>query len=306
MASNDVGEAEQGGGSPEPHAPGERGDGLDSEGRGLGLREDSVERALDAIVRTGRPRLFRTVPELLASGLIAGVEISLGVLAFVAVQRATGSMLLAGLAFGTGFIALLLGNSELFTEGFLVPVAVTAAREATLARMLRFWVITLLGNLLGGWGGMWMVATAFPGLRPAAIRAGRAYALAPIGLETFVLAVLAGAAMTLLTRMRIGTESDTARIVASLVVAFLVAGLGLFHSVLDSILIFGGIWSGAGYGYLDWASFFGWAVLGNMVGGIGLTTFLRLVRSHERLHEWRRTDTPAPDRPARTRPRLPR
>jgi formate-nitrite transporter family protein len=30
-----------------------------------------------------------------------------------------------------GFIALLLGHAELFTEGFLVPVAVVAAKQAS-------------------------------------------------------------------------------------------------------------------------------------------------------------------------------
>ncbi|NHD18149.1 MULTISPECIES: formate/nitrite transporter family protein [unclassified Actinopolyspora] len=270
--------------------------GTDSKGRHAPLREDEVERAFDAIVARGRPRLFRTVAELLASGVIAGVEISLGVLAFLAVEQATGSELLAGLAFGVGFIALLLGNSELFTEGFLVPIAVVLAREAGWWRLLRFWAITLAGNLFGGWLSMWMVVVAFPELGSVAVETGRTFAESGYTLHTFLLAVLAGSAMTLLTRMRIGTSDDVARVLASLTTAFLVAGLSMYHSVLDTLFLFGGIHAGAGYGYGTWVVFFGWTALGNAVGGIGLTSFLRLVRSHERLNEWRRA-APASRRP---------
>ncbi|SDQ90122.1 formate/nitrite transporter family protein [Actinopolyspora saharensis] len=270
--------------------------GTDSKGRHAPLREDEVERAFDAIVARGRPRLFRTVAELLASGVIAGVEISLGVLAFLAVEQATGSELLAGLAFGVGFIALLLGNSELFTEGFLVPIAVVLAKEAGWWRLLRFWAITLAGNLFGGWLSMWMVVVAFPELGSVAVETGRTFAESGYTLRTFLLAVLAGSVMTLLTRMRIGTSDDVARVLASLTTAFLMAGLSMYHSVLDTLFLFGGIHAGAGYGYGTWAVFFGWTVLGNAVGGIGLTSFLRLVRSHERLNEWRRA-APASRRP---------
>lgn len=277
---------------PDAHDPGR-----DTKGRHAALREDEVERALDVMVDRGRPRLFRTIPELLASGIIAGIEISLGVLAYLAVEQATGSDLLAGVAFGVGFIALLLGNSELFTEGFMVPVAVVAAKEAPWWRLLRFWAVTLVGNLAGGWVTMWMVMTAFPELHSIAAETGSTFATSGLTLQTFLLAMLAGSTMTLLTRMRIGTTNDVARVIASVAVAFLVAGLGMFHSVLDTLFIFGGIHAGASYGYGQWIAFFGWALLGNLVGGIGLTTFLRLIRSHERLYEWRRTGAPAPYHP---------
>ncbi len=270
--------------------------GIDHKGRGELLREDEVERTFDTMVARGRPRLFRTVPELVASGIIAGVEIALGVLAFLAVEQATGSQLLAGLAFGVGFITLLLGNSELFTEGFLVPLAVVLAKEAGWWRLLRFWSLTLLGNLIGGWLAMWMVITAFPELQHLAVETGAKYAEAGLSLQTFLLSVLAGSVMTLMTRMRLGTNNDVARVLASIAVAFLVAGMGMFHSVLDTLFIFGGLHAGAEYTYLHWLVFFGWCLLGNAVGGIGLTAFLRLIRSHVRLFEWRRT-APVSNRP---------
>jgi formate/nitrite transporter FocA (FNT family) len=269
----------------------------DSQGRHDAIREHEVERTFDQVVETGRPRLYRTPVELLASGSIAGVEIALGVLAFLAVEQATGSKLVAGLAFSVGFIALLLGNSELFTEGFLVPVAVVVAKEATWTRLVRFWALTLLGNLVGGWVTMWAVVTAFPALRATAVKDGATYATSSLHLSTFLLAVIAGVVMTLLTRMRNGTDNDVAKVVASIAVAFLVAGLSMYHSVLDTLFIFGGIHAGGSYGYGNWIVFFAWTVLGNALGGLGITTALRLLRSSERLQEWRSRPGPHHESP---------
>lgn len=275
------------------------GESTDTKGRHAALRDNELERALDNIVEKGRPRLFRSTSELLASGTIAGVEVGFGVLAFLAVEQATGSKLLAGLAFSIGFVALLLGNSELFTEGFLVPISVVAAREASWLRLLRFWLLTLIGNVVGGWVTMWMVMTSFPGLHREAVSNGGTFATASLTLQTFLLAVIAGSVITLLTRMRNGTENDVVKVIACVIAGFLIAGLGMFHSVLDTLIIFGGIHAGASYGYGQWIVWFGWALLGNLLGGIGLTTFLRLVRTHERLLEWRRTPPPSPEGAAR-------
>jgi formate/nitrite transporter FocA (FNT family) len=271
-------------------SPGQGGDhlgGTDADGRPEHLRDDQVEQSLDRVVEQGRPRLHRTWTELLATGTVGGMEVAFGVVALLAVEEATGSELLAGLAFSVGFIALLLGHAELFTEGFLVPVTVVAAKQASWWQLGRFWVGTLAGNLVGGWLFSWLIMLAFPALHEPAIRLGGHYATAGLSARTFALAVLAGAAITLLTRMRTGTDDDVAKIVASVTVAFLIAGLGMFHSVLDSLLIFSGIQAGGGFGYGQWAVWFGWTLLGNLLGGVGLTTLLRLIRSRNRLQEWR-------------------
>lgn len=53
--------------------------------------------------------------------------------------HATGNQLLAGLAFSIGFLALLLGRSELFTEGFLIPITTVAAKRASVGQLLKHW-----------------------------------------------------------------------------------------------------------------------------------------------------------------------
>ena len=249
---------------------------------------EEKDEALDRIVLRGASRLHRAWYDLLATATVAGLEIGFGVLVLLVVEHETGSVLLGALAFSIGFIALLLGHSELFTEGFLMPVTTVVAGAASWWQLGRLWLGTLVGNLAGGWVVAWLLVTALPSLHGEAIRRGSEYATSTLSLRTFALAVLAGAAITLMTRMQNGTDDEVARIVACVAGALVIVGGGLYHSILDSILVFAALHAGApGIGYGDWLSWFLWTVVGNLVGGLGLVTLLRLVRSQDRLQEWR-------------------
>ena len=255
--------------------------------------EDELEEAMDRLLDEGVQRLARPWRGVLVTGFFGGTEIALGVLALVAVVEATGSQLLGGLAFSIGFLALLLGRSELFTEGFLVPVTTVVAGRARTAQLARLWSGTLLANLVGGWAIMWLVVGAYPGLHGQVVESASHFVLAGLSRETFSLAVLGGATITLMTRMQQGTDAVFGKIAAAVAGAFLLAGLEMFHSILDSLLIFGALHTGATpFGYLDWLVWFSWTVAGNVLGGFGLVTMLRLVRSKERLQRERDAPTP--------------
>lgn len=250
--------------------------------------EARVESSLDRIVEEGEPRLNRGRTALFATGALGGLDVATGVLASLAVLAATHNHLLAGLAFSIGLIALLLGHSELFTEGFLVPVTVVAAGKARVIDLVRMWVWVLVSNLVGGWIITWLIMRAFPELFSVATESGKHFVDLGINLRSFCLAILGGSTITLMTRMQHGSESVLAAIVAAIAAGFLLAGLQLNHSILDSLLIFAGLHTGhAPYGYLDWLRWLGWAVLGNMVGGMGLVTLLRLIRSRRLIQQKR-------------------
>lgn len=243
--------------------------------------EDEVVEAFDRIVDEGAQRLHRSWREVLTTGLAGGLEVATGVVALLAVYAATGSHLLAGLAFGIGFIALMLAKSELFTEGFLVPVTAVVAGRASAAQLAKLWAGTLVANLVGGWLVMWLVVQALPDLGATAVESGRTFVEAPLDLRSVCLALLAGAFITLMTRMQHGADSETGKLAAALAGGFLLAGLVLFHSILDSLILFGAIHHGAPYGYGDWLAWFWWTTLLNVVGGLVVVTLLRLVRSKE-------------------------
>jgi formate-nitrite transporter family protein len=256
-------------------------------GRNDGPMEDELAEAFDTIVSEGAQRLHRTWREVLTTGLAGGLEVATGVVALLAVYAETGSHLLAGLAFGIGFIALMLARSELFTEGFLVPVTAVVAGRAAVGQLAKLWAGTLVANLVGGWLVMWLVVRALPELGATAVESATTFVDAPLNLRSACLAVLAGSFITLMTRMQHGADSEVGKVAAALAGAFLLAGLVLFHSILDSLIIFGALHTGAPFGYGDWLSWFWYTALLNMVGGLGVVTLLRLVRSKELLQKER-------------------
>ena len=253
--------------------------------------EDELAESFDSTVAEGAERLHRTWRGVLITGFFGGLEVGLGVMAYLAVLHQTGDHLLAGLAFSVGFVALLLAHSELFTENFLMPVAALVAREGTISQLAKLWGGTLVMNLLGGWLFMWLIVQAFPQWNETLAEAARHFTDTPFGIQSIVLATLGGSTITLMTRMQQGTDSELAKIVATVIGGFLLAGLQLFHSILDSLIIFGAIHSGASITYLDWLGWFGYTLLFNILGGLVLVTALRLLRTKELFQQKVRADT---------------
>ncbi|MEO9138526.1 MAG: formate/nitrite transporter family protein [Jatrophihabitans sp.] len=250
-------------------------------------REDEIEDAFERLVDEGETRLERPLFAMIATGLLGGIDVGTGVIAYLLVKHATHSPLLAGLAFSIGFVALLLARSELFTENFLVPVTALIAGKGSAVKLGRLWSITLITNLIGGWLMALLVVVGMPELKSTIVETGAHYAALGVSARSFALAVLAGAVITLMTRMQHATDSLGVQIVPALLFGALLAGGQLFHCVLDSLFMFAALIAGAPFGYLDWFSALGWSALGNIVGGVGLVTAIRLLRVPHRVADER-------------------
>lgn len=250
--------------------------------------EDTLVEEARSTTIAGADRLNRSWRALVVTGLFGGIDIGLGIMAMVLVREATGSPILAGLAFGVGLIALKMAHSELFTEEFLLPINAIVAGEGTLVQLFRLWAVTLLANLAGGWLFTWLLVVAFPAYHDAFAEAASGYLAARPWPEALALAVLAGSTITLVTRMQQGTDDDVAGMVMALISGMLVVGLGMLHGALNSIIIFASIHAGGGPTYLEWLVWAAWVIPANMVGGLVIITLPRLVRVGELLLAIRR------------------
>jgi formate/nitrite transporter FocA (FNT family) len=255
--------------------------------RDVAVAEREVEETFLDVIDVGRRRLSRRTWPLLATGMVGGIDVGTGVLGLLLVEEATGNPLLAGLAFSIGFIALTLARSELFTEDFLIPVSTVIARQARLRMLLRLWVGTLVTNLVGGWIFTWFIIRGVPQLKPVAIEGGAFYVNLGYGLRAFSLAVLGGAVITLMTWMQHGTKSMGTRLVPAVTAGFLLGGGKLNHAIVNSLLMFAALHSHAPFGYLDCAKTAGFAAIGNIVGGVGLVTVLRVLQVPHKVKEER-------------------
>ena len=100
--------------------------------------------AADEEVTSGRRELF-------FSGIAAGLAITITFLLYASMTAATdGDPVLSVLLYPLGFIYIIVGGYQLFTENTLPPVALTLERLASIPTLLRHWSIVLAGNFVGG------------------------------------------------------------------------------------------------------------------------------------------------------------
>ncbi|MDQ6836927.1 MAG: formate/nitrite transporter family protein [Actinomycetota bacterium] len=252
------------------------------------VAQQDTERTFDRLVDEGEQRLGRSWSGLISTGLLGGLDVGVGVLALLLVEHATESKILAGLAFSIGFIALALARSELFTEDFLVPIAAVVTKTSPPLSLVRLWGITIVTNLAGGWLITGIIMEGFPSLRSTAVKAAVFYIDLGITWRAFALALLGGFVITLMTHMQHATESDTVKLVPATVMGFILGAGQLNHAIVASLLCFAALHAGAPFGYADWFGLLVFAVVGNLIGGIGLVTVLRLLQVPHKVSAERR------------------
>ncbi|MGQ0774177.1 MAG: formate/nitrite transporter family protein [Pseudonocardiales bacterium] len=251
--------------------------------------QQASEDTFDRLVDEGEQRLGRSWPGLISTGVLGGFDVGVGVLALLIVEQATHSVLLGGLAFAIGFIVLTLARSELLTENFLVPVTAVVAKNASLPSLGRLWGVTVVTNLVGGWVFVGIIMVAFPALRATAVEVAVFYIELGITWHAFALAVIGGVLITLMTHLQHATDSDGVRLVPAIVMGFLLGAGKINHAVVASLFCFAALQAGASFGYADWLGMFAFAVLGNLIGGLGLVTMLRLLQVPNKVLAERRT-----------------
>src|SRR5437588_13118696 len=136
---------------------------------------EELQETFDRTVEQGVYRVNRSTQSLLATGLVGGLDVAMGVFALLLVKQETKSETASAVAFSIGFIALTLANSELFTENFLVPIAAVAARRGEWPKVLRLWGGTAVTNLIGGWVLMGFVIGGLPPVRHTAVPVAQDY-----------------------------------------------------------------------------------------------------------------------------------
>src|SRR3954471_21268938 len=117
----------------------------------------------EAIYSEGRDELQRGLGALFFSGLAAGLSmgfslISEGLLR-ACLPDAPWRPAIAKLGYSVGFLIVVLGRQQLFTENTLTVVLPVLRRRAAwvLWKMLRLWGIVLVANLIGALGVAWTI-----------------------------------------------------------------------------------------------------------------------------------------------------
>jgi formate/nitrite transporter FocA (FNT family) len=242
----------------------------------------------------GSQRLDRSNLDILVTSVIGGGELSFGALAATAVIGAvlatapgvelSQALAFAGLVFPIGFIFVIMGRSELFTENFLIPVVSVFKTERTVGSLALLWSISWIGNMVGAAGISVMLLV--PGVVDAPIQHGYVVYAAhklDMGLASvFVSAMLAGGVMTTLTWSLISVQHTVARMAMICAAAYVLVAANLAHSIVSASMMFVGF-MGTQYGLVDVVRWLLVATAGNVVGGVGLVTLFRLAQAHPKV-----------------------
>ncbi|MBV9602902.1 MAG: formate/nitrite transporter family protein [Chloroflexi bacterium] len=237
----------------------------------------------------GSARLDRSNLEILITAIIGGGEVSVGALAAMTVVGALmttwsaidlyTALAAAGLVFPVGFIFVIMGRSELFTENFLIPVVSVFKTERTLGSLAQLWGLSWAGNMLGCAGAalLLVMPNAVGGPVLQGYAAYTAYKLDLPWLGVFVSAVLAGGVMSTLTWSLLSVQHSVGRIIIIAAGAYVLIAANLSHSIVSaSVLLVGFHMTQHGLGdVIVWLLN---ASAGNLVGGVGLVTLFRLAQ----------------------------
>ncbi|AXC11816.1 Formate efflux transporter [Acidisarcina polymorpha] len=243
------------------------------------LARPTAHQIFAQVADNARHELARPVAALAIAGVVGGLTMGLTALSTSIVRAELGSsataLFIAHLLYPIGFMAVILGRGQLFTENTLYPVALVLAERRHVGRTLRLWAVVFPSNVAGA------LLFALLAVKTGALRPEYVEAMTKFGLEAanvpashvFWSGVFGGWIIALVAWLVSGSHSITGSALLIWVFTFVV-GLGQFaHCIATSgeilAAVFTGQYSAAGYG--TWLAM---ATLGNIVGGVMLVTLL--------------------------------
>ncbi len=233
-------------------------------------------------IAVGSEQLQRPTAGLLLSALSAGLDIGFGPLMVatviaLSVVDSLGVQLVTALVYSIGFMIVILGRSELFTEHTTLAVLPLLSGQTSVRRVARLWGLVYCGNVVG--------AAVFAGLAaPLGVALGlftpddvgrMSRALTDHGsLVIFGSAIAAGWMMGLVSWLVTAARDTVGQIFIILFLAGSISFLHLHHSIAGSVEVLMGVFV-AGVTVSEFLKFLVLATVGNAIGGIVLVAGLK-------------------------------
>jgi formate/nitrite transporter FocA (FNT family) len=244
------------------------------------LSRPSAEDIYAQVAKNARQELKRPTMALILSGFGGGIFIGLSALGpsivLALLGTTPGAQMIARMFYPMGFIVVMIGRSQLFTENTLYPVALVLAEKREALNTLRLWSVVLPSNVAGA-----LVFAALCALTPA-LSPGVVSQLSQLGLDAlakptpaiFWSGVMAGWIIATAAWLVSSSHSITGSIAIIWMLMFIVALGNFAHciatsgEILTAVLGHRATWPAYG-------RWFGPAVLGNICGGVGMVTILQ-------------------------------
>jgi formate-nitrite transporter family protein len=243
------------------------------------LDRPTANEIYEQVSRNARHELDRSALSLAISGLAGGTTMGLTALSTSIVLALLGpspvAKIIAGLLYPIGFIAVILGRAQLFTENTLYPVALMLAERRHGWKTLRLWAIVLPSNVLGAFL-FALLAVETGALTPPVVAAMTHLGVEAAGFTTshvFWSGVIGGWIIALVAWLVSGSHSITGSVLLIGLLTFVVGLGGFAHCIATSGEILAAILNHQ----LPVFRYFAWlapATLGNICGGVLMVTLL--------------------------------
>jgi formate/nitrite transporter FocA (FNT family) len=234
----------------------------------------------ETIRAEGESELERSASALALSALAAGLSMGFSLLVQGWLQAAIvdgpTKELIAPLGYTVGFLVVVLGRQQLFTENTLTPILPLLHNRdwKTVRGVARLWAVVLAANIAG------TILFAFAVAHSGIFEPARFNAFLTIGREalngdfasTFLRGIFAGWLIALMVWLLPGAEA--ARIFVILVITYVVS-LGHFSHIIAGSVDAAFMVATGHAGWSDYLfRFFAPTLLGNILGGIALVAVL--------------------------------
>jgi formate/nitrite transporter FocA (FNT family) len=228
----------------------------------------------------GEEELNRPWSALAWSALAAGFSMGLSLVAMALFRAhlpdAPWRPLIVRLGYPLGFLVVITGRQQLFTENTLTAIIPLLVRRnlVTLWSVGKLWTVVLVSNIVGAHLFAWIVATTqmfSPEVRHAMFELSKEAADV-----TFGVAILRGIFAGWLIAMVVWMLAaiDTGRFAIIIIITYVVGLAGLTHIIAGSVEVLFLVM----VGYKSWISIFvGYmlpTLIGNCIGGVSLTAAL--------------------------------
>lgn len=235
----------------------------------------------ETVRREGETEVSRPALSLAFSGLAAGLSMGASLVGTGILRAhlpdAPWRPLVENLGYTLGFLIVILGRQQLFTENTLtaiLPVLDDPDKPKKLAQMLRLWGIVLFTNLIGAAIFAEVVANTpmfDPHVKAVFLQIGL-QALHPTFGEIVWRGILAGWLIALVVWLL--PAANPQRVWIIIIITWLVGAAGLSHIIAGSVEALYAVCAGA-FPWTQYVTNFLLPVfLGNCIGGVGLVAIL--------------------------------
>lgn len=233
-------------------------------------------------------QLERNSKGLILSGISAGLDIGFSVMLMTVVLTTfTGIFpqpivkFIVGNMYPLGFIIVILGRSELFTEHTTLAILPVFQGLSSVKKLLRLWGIVYFSNIFGG-----LIFSLILSYFAGKLHFFQAFALNVIAdeftkynsLTILLSAALAGWLMGLLAWLVAASRETISQIVVIFIITAAIGIAGLPHCIVGNIEVASSMFLGH-VSFAQYLSFLGPVTLGNIIGGVFFVSILKFNHS---------------------------